>query len=89
MTIKPIRWVGAAREEIQSLPEDARKEVGFALWTLQQGIKSSDFKPMSIVVKVLNKFGFGQKMPVGYSILLDLKKLFTFSMPSVKKLRKQ
>jgi phage-related protein len=23
MTIKPIRWVGAAREEIQSLPEDA------------------------------------------------------------------
>ncbi|MDQ2096614.1 MAG: XRE family transcriptional regulator [Tychonema bourrellyi B0820] len=26
MTIKPIRWVGAAREEIQSLPEDARKE---------------------------------------------------------------
>jgi len=51
MTIKPIRWVGAAREEIQSLPEDARKEAGFALWTLQQGIQPSDFKPMSIVGK--------------------------------------
>jgi phage-related protein len=49
MTIKPIRWVGAAREEIQSLPEDARKEAGFALWTIQQGIPPSDFKPMSIV----------------------------------------
>ncbi|MEG4021960.1 type II toxin-antitoxin system RelE/ParE family toxin [Microcoleus sp. S13C4] len=51
MTIKPIRWVGAAREEIQSLPEDARKEAGFALWTIQQGIPPSDFKPMSIVGK--------------------------------------
>ena len=51
MSIKPIRWVGSAREEIQSLPEDARKEVGFALWTLQQGIQPSDFKPMSIVGK--------------------------------------
>src|SRR6476469_1288826 len=40
MTIKPIRWVGAAR-----------KEAGFALWTLQQGIQPSDFKPMSIVGK--------------------------------------
>ncbi|MEZ2228648.1 type II toxin-antitoxin system RelE/ParE family toxin [Microcoleus sp.] len=51
MTIKPIRWVGPAREEIQSLPEEARKEAGFSLWTLQQGIQPPDFKPMSIVGK--------------------------------------
>ena len=37
MMVKPIRWVGVAREEIQELPEEARKEVGFALWAIQQG----------------------------------------------------
>lgn len=51
MSIKPIRWVGAAREELQDLPEEARKEAGFALWTLQQGQPPSDFKPMPTVGK--------------------------------------
>ena len=51
MIIKPIQWVGAARAEIQSLPEDVRKEAGFALWTIQEGIPASDFKPMPIVGK--------------------------------------
>lgn len=49
--IKPIRWVGAAREEIQDLPEEARKEAGFALWTIQQGEPPADFKPMPMVGK--------------------------------------
>ncbi len=59
MTIKPIRWVGAARAEIQSLPEDVRKETGFALWQIQQGIPPSDFKPMAIVGKGVEEIRIG------------------------------
>ncbi|MBD1854955.1 MULTISPECIES: type II toxin-antitoxin system RelE/ParE family toxin [Leptolyngbya] len=51
MTDKPIHWVGASREEIQSFPDEARKEAGFALRAIQQGEEPPDFKPISTVGK--------------------------------------
>ena len=51
MTDKPIHWVGASREEIQSFSDEARREAGFALWAVQQGKEPPDFKQILIVGK--------------------------------------
>jgi phage-related protein len=51
MTDKPIEWVGAAKEDLMDFPDDARRQAGFELRSIQQGDLPSDFKPMSTVGK--------------------------------------
>jgi phage-related protein len=51
MTDKPIEWVGAAKRDLMDFPDDARRQAGFELRTIQQGDLPSDFKPMSIIGK--------------------------------------
>lgn len=47
---KPIRWVGSARSDLQGFPEDVRTDVGFALWTAQQGGRPPQAKPLKGIV---------------------------------------
>jgi phage-related protein len=49
MTIKPVEWLGDSRERVQAFPSEARREVGFELWEVQQGKQPSDWKPMPSV----------------------------------------
>ncbi len=51
VTDKPIEWVGSAKKDLIDFPNDARRQVGFELRSIQQGDLPSDFKPMSIVGK--------------------------------------
>jgi phage-related protein len=51
MTDKPIEWVGAAKRDLMDFSDDARRQAGFELRTIQQGDLPSDFKPMSIIGK--------------------------------------
>ena len=49
MTIKPVEWLGDCRERVRAFPSEARREVGFELWEVQQGQQPSDWKPMPSV----------------------------------------
>jgi phage-related protein len=51
MTDKPIEWVGAAKKDLIDFPDDARRQAGFELRSIQQGDLASNFKPMSTVGK--------------------------------------
>lgn len=49
--MKPAKFVGRAREEMQSLPIDGRKEAGRQIFRVQAGLQPHDFKPMPSVGK--------------------------------------
>ena len=43
---KPIRWIARSREDLRNFPEEARRNVGFALSFAQQGEKHPSAKPL-------------------------------------------
>ncbi len=47
--IKPLEFVGSSREDLREFPEAARKEAGMQLWSVQEGLSPSDWKPMTSV----------------------------------------
>jgi phage-related protein len=49
MTDKQLTWVGSARADLASLPESARRQLGFDLREVQRGRSARDWKPMSTV----------------------------------------
>ena len=49
MADKPLRWVGASLQDLQAFPEVARREAGYQLRRLQQGLLPGDWKPISSV----------------------------------------
>jgi phage-related protein len=48
--LKPLFWVGRARDDLREFPEEVREVMGFALWQAQNGGKHDD-------AKVLQGFG--------------------------------
>ena len=38
-TLKPVRWIGSSREDLQSFPTAARRNIGYALHFAQAGDK--------------------------------------------------
>ena len=44
--MRPIRWVGSSYEDLLALPEDVRREVGYALYVAQNGDKVDSAKPL-------------------------------------------
>lgn len=47
MALRPILWVGSARDDLRRFPESARRRAGLQLHLLQQGLEPHDFKPMT------------------------------------------
>jgi phage-related protein len=47
--MKPVIWMGGSKENLKAFPEDARREVGYQLEHVQEGVDPDDWKPMSIV----------------------------------------
>ena len=45
MEIKPVIWIGSSYEDLCSLPELVKDEIGFALHQAQVGEKSHKAKP--------------------------------------------
>jgi phage-related protein len=50
-TIKVLRFVGSARQDLQSFPRDVRRVIGEELREVQQGRMPRDFKPVPSVGK--------------------------------------
>ena|SRR6266496_2165666 len=46
MASKPIVWMGSSRQDLRSLPEAVRRDVGQALYTAQQGETDPAAKPL-------------------------------------------
>jgi phage-related protein len=49
VTAKPLTWVGSARPDIQSLPAEAQRQLGFDLRLVQLGQMPRDWKPMPAI----------------------------------------
>jgi phage-related protein len=47
--MKPVRFVGSAREDLAGFPESARRDAGYELFMVQVGRNPTDFKPLPSV----------------------------------------
>lgn len=45
-TVKPVRWIGNSQEDLREFPEEARREIGYALYFAQKGDKHPAAKPL-------------------------------------------
>jgi phage-related protein len=46
---KPVSWLGSSLENLRAFPEDARRDAGYQLGRVQQGLLPTDWKPMTTV----------------------------------------
>jgi phage-related protein len=44
--MKPVIWMGSSKEDLKAFPEEARREVGYQLEHVQEGVDPDDWKPM-------------------------------------------
>jgi phage-related protein len=49
MADKPLYWVGSSLEDLSAFPAGARREAGYQLRRIQQGMLPGDWKPMPTV----------------------------------------
>ena len=47
--MKPLRFVGSAREDLSDFPDQVRTRAGYELFMVQVGREPNDWKPMSSV----------------------------------------
>ena len=47
--MKPLHFVGTAREDLAGFPESVRRRAGHELFMVQVGRKPADYKPISTV----------------------------------------
>lgn len=45
-SIKPVVWIGSARADLASFPEDVKDAIGYALYIAQRGGKHADATPL-------------------------------------------
>lgn len=49
MIVKSLIWIASSLEDVQTLPAEARKDIGYQLYRVQEGLDPSDWKPMSSI----------------------------------------
>jgi phage-related protein len=49
MVDKPLAWVGSSLEDLRAFPERARRQAGYQLRRVQQGLLPDDWRPMRSV----------------------------------------
>jgi phage-related protein len=49
VTGKALYWVGSALEDLRAFPVNARRQAGYQLRRVQQGLMPDDWRPMSAV----------------------------------------
>jgi phage-related protein len=47
--MKQVIWMGSSKEDLKAFAEEARREVGYQLERVQEGVDPDDWKPMSTV----------------------------------------
>lgn len=46
---KPIRWVDSSLDDVQAFPVGAKKDAGYQLHRIQQGLDPDDWKPFASI----------------------------------------
>jgi len=46
---KPIYWIGTSYKDLLEFPIEARRDVGYQLHRLQNGLDPEDWKPMKTI----------------------------------------
>ncbi len=46
MPLKPLRWVGRAKDDLLAFPDEVRKEFGYAFYVAQRGGRHPAAKPL-------------------------------------------
>ena len=46
IAIKPVIWIGSSRRDLRAMPDEARRGIGQALYTAQQGETDPAAKPL-------------------------------------------
>ena len=46
MALKPIIWMGSSRQDLRTFPQKARRDIGQALYTAQEGETDPAAKPL-------------------------------------------
>jgi phage-related protein len=49
MAEKPLCWLGSSLDDVRAFPRDARREAGYELGRVQQGLMPTDWRPMAAV----------------------------------------
>jgi phage-related protein len=49
MAEKPLCWLGSSLDDVRAFPDDARREAGYQLGRVQQGLMPTDWRPMATV----------------------------------------
>jgi phage-related protein len=47
--MKQVIWMGSSKEDLRAFPGEARREVGYQLEHVQEGVDPDDWRPMSTV----------------------------------------
>ncbi len=59
--MKPLSWIGSAREDLREFPEEVKYDIGYALFLCQKGEKPQAAKPLrgfggAGVLEIIEKF---------------------------------
>ena len=49
MAEKPLCWLGSSLDDVRAFPDDARREAGYELGRVQEGLMPTDWRPMATV----------------------------------------
>lgn len=49
MPEKPLAWLGSSLDDLRAFPKDARRDAGYQLGRVQQGLLPTDWKPIARV----------------------------------------
>ncbi len=44
--VKPVFWIGSSRDDLRAMPDQVRRDIGQALYTVQQGATDPAAKPL-------------------------------------------
>jgi phage-related protein len=47
--MKTLYWLGTSLEDLAGFPDDAKREAGYDLYRVQEGLEPRDWKPMATV----------------------------------------
>jgi len=70
--MKPVHFVGASRDDLRELPDDAKETAGHQLFKVQQGKEPDDWKPMPTVGVGVNEIRVRDERG-GYRVLYVAK----------------
>ena len=59
--MKPLRFLGSSRRDIQKFPAEARREAGYQLEHVQRGASPDDWKPMKTIGHGVNEIRIRDK----------------------------